>query len=42
VKNIARIGRMRNANKILVGKTGRKRLFGIPRRIWKKDNIKID
>jgi hypothetical protein len=37
---VARMGGMRNAYKILVGKPERKRPLGRPRRTW-EDNIKI-
>jgi hypothetical protein len=37
----ARIGAMRNANRLLVGKSEGKRPLGRPRRRW-MDNIKID
>jgi hypothetical protein len=39
--HIARMGKMRNAYKLLVGKPEGKRPFGRPRRIW-EDNIKMD
>jgi hypothetical protein len=39
--HVARMGDMRNAHKILVGKHERERSIGKPWRIW-KDNIKMD
>jgi hypothetical protein len=40
--HVARMGAMRNAYKILVGKPeGKKRLLGRPRRRW-EDNIRMD
>jgi hypothetical protein len=40
-EHVARVGAMRNAYKILVGKLERKRPFGRHRRKW-EDNIRID
>jgi hypothetical protein len=39
--HVARMGEKRNAYRILVGKTERKRPLGRPRRRW-VDNIKMD
>jgi hypothetical protein len=39
--HIARMGEKRNAYRILVGKSERKRPFGIPRRRW-VDKMKMD
>jgi hypothetical protein len=39
--NIVRMGEMRNAFKVLVGKPERKRRIGTYRRMW-KDNIKME
>jgi hypothetical protein len=39
--NVARMGEMRNAYNILVGKPEGRRQFGRPRRIW-EDNIRMD
>jgi hypothetical protein len=40
-QHAARMGQMRNAYRILVGKTERRRPLGRPRRTW-LDNIKMD
>jgi hypothetical protein len=39
--NVARMGDMRNARNVMVGKPGRKRPVGRPGRRW-EDNIRMD
>ena len=41
VGHVARMGEDRVVNRVLIGKPGRKRPLGIPRRRW-EDNIKVD